>query len=242
MTHGLSIRLGLVLSLAAFGCSSSAANTQPTTPPPAPAPAPEPAPAPTPEPAPAPEATPEPAPAPEPAPVAFAPTAEDRAAWQHATTVLDYNARANFGGGALTTGFTPDPWPFPLTAGGGRNPIDVASLNIKDAVSGEPCSRSNVTRRPDFHFTFAAGTTFPLLRFYVVTENGADATLLINGPTTEWRCNDDHRHEGWGNNLMPVVDFHNPPAGRYDIWVGTYTGTSNNRARLFVTELDSNHP
>ncbi len=230
----LSTTFGLGLCLVALGCSSTPAP-QPTTPPPAP-----PAPAPEPTPAPAPVA--EPTPEPPPAPAAFVASAEDHAAWQRATTLLDFNARANFGGGALRTGFTPDPWPFPLSAGGGRNPVDVASLSIRDALTGDQCTRSNVTRRPDFHFTFAAGTTFPLLRFYVVTENGADATLLINGPNTEWRCNDDHHHEGWGNPLMPVIDFHNPPAGRYDIWVGSYDASRGNRAQLFVTELDSNHP
>lgn len=236
--HTMSTRLGLVACLVALGCSSTPAP-QPAAPTPAPAPAPAPAPEPTPAPAPVAEPTPEPTPAP---PAAFVASAEDRAAWQHATTILDYNARANFGGGALRTGFTPDPWPFPLSAGGGRNPIDVSSLNIRDAVSGDACTRSNVTRRPDFHFTFAAGTTFPLLRFYVVTANAADATLLINGANGEWRCNDDHHHEGWGNNLMPVVDFHNPPPGRYDIWVGSYDASHGNQAQLFVTELDSNHP
>jgi hypothetical protein len=156
--------------------------------------------------------------------------------------VLDFNARANFGGGALRTGFTPDPWEFPLTAGGGRHPIDVSSLNMKDSVSGETCGRSFVTARPDFHFTFTAGTTFPLLRFYVLTENNADATLVINEPGTAWRCNDDHHHEGWSNNLMPTIDFHNPAAGRYDIWVGSYDASRGNHARLLVTELDTNHP
>ena len=65
---------------------------------------------------------------------------------------------------------------------------------------------------------------------------------LINQPNTQWRCNDDHHREGWGNPLMPAIDFHTPAPGRYDIWVGTFDGSSNNRARLFVTEVDSNHP
>ncbi len=198
---------------------------------------------PEPTPTPTPEATPEPTPEPTPTPpAAFAASAEQIAAWRAASTTLDFNARANFGGGALTTGFTPDPWPFPLTAGGGRNPVDVATLNIVDAESGAACTRAFATRRPDFHFTFTAGTTFPLLRFYVVTNNGADATLLINQPNTQWRCNDDHHREGWTQPLMPAIDFHNPAPGRYDIWVGSYDQSRSNPARLFVTELDSNHP
>ena len=76
----------------------------------------------------------------------------------------------------------------------------------------------------------------------MVTENSADATLVINEPGETWRCNDDHHHDGWGNPLMPAIDFHNPPAGRYDIWVGTFDASRNNRAALYVTELDSNHP
>jgi hypothetical protein len=232
----ISSRLVLATCLTAFGCSST------QTPPPAPVPVQTPAPEPAPAPVATPEPTPEPTPAPPPAPEPFRPSDADRAAWRNATTVLDFNARANFGGGTLRTGFTPDPWGFRLSAGGGRNPVDVASLNIRDAVSGEACSRSFVTRRPDFHFTFAAGTSFPTLRFYVVTENSADATLLINDPNTEWRCNDDHHHEGWGNPLMPAIDFHNPPAGRYDIWVGTFDSSRGNPAQLFVTELEANHP
>lgn len=216
-----------------------------TTPTPAPAPAPTPAPAPAPTPVEvtaAPEPTPEPAPEAAPAPAPFAASEADIAAWGHARSLLDYNARANFGGGRLTTGFTPDPWTFALTAGGGRNPVNVTDLNMRDSVSGEPCGRSFVTRRPDFHFNFTAGTTFPLLRFYVITGNNSDATLVINEPNGHWRCNDDHHREGWGNNLMPTIDFANPPAGRYDIWVGTYDASSHNPATLHVTELDSNHP
>lgn len=120
--------------------------------------------------------------------------------------------------------------------------MDVATLNIVDAASGEACTRAFATRRPDFHFNFEAGTTFPLLRFYVITDNNADATLLINQPNTQWRCNDDHHHEGWEHPLMPVIDFHNPAPGRYDIWVGSYDQSRSNPAQLFVTELDSNHP
>jgi hypothetical protein len=156
---------------------------------------------------------------------------------------VDANAsRTNFGcrgrtGCALRTGFTPDPWTFRLTAGGGRDPINVESLNLRDARSGTACSRSFITARPDFRFTFSAGTSFPLLRFYVVTGNGSDATLLVNTPDGTWACNDDS-HGG----LMPTIDFNNPQPGRYDVWVGTYDGSSRNPAVFHVTELQSNHP
>ena len=157
---------------------------------------------------------------------------------------VDANAsRANFGCRgrtkecALRTGFTPDPWAFRLTAGGGRDPINVETLGLRDSQTGTACSRSFITARPDFRFTFAAGNRFPLLRFYVVTANGADATLLVNTPGAQWRCNDD----SYGG-LMPTIDFNNPQPGRYDVWVGTYDGSRRNRAQFFVTELDANHP
>jgi hypothetical protein len=41
---------------------------------------------------------------------------------------------------------------------------------------------------------------------------------------------------------MPVIDFANPLAGRYDIWVGSYDSSAHNEATLYVTELDNNHP
>lgn len=157
---------------------------------------------------------------------------------------IDANAaRSNFGcrGGRVPcdvrTGFTPDPMTFRLSAGGGRDPIDVSTLNLHDASDNSACGRSFVTARPDFRFTFAAGDRFPLLRFYVLTRNGADATLLVNTPDAHWRCNDD----SYGGR-MPTIDFANPRPGRYDVWVGTYEGSRRNPATFHVTELDSNHP
>lgn len=157
---------------------------------------------------------------------------------------VDANAaRSNFGcrGGRVPcdvrTGFTPDPMKFRLSAGGGRDPIDVSSLNLRDSADNSVCGRAFITPRPDFRFTFAAGDRFPLLRFYVITRNGADATLLVNTPDARWRCNDD----SYGGR-MPTIDFRNPQPGRYDVWVGTYEGSRRNPATFHVTELDSNHP
>lgn len=157
---------------------------------------------------------------------------------------VDANApRSNFGcrGGRVAcdvrTGFTPDPMQFRLSAGGGRDPIDVSTLGLHDAQDNSACGRAFITPRPDFRFTFAAGDRFPLLRFYVKTRNGADATLLVNTPDAHWRCNDD----SYGGR-MPTIDFHNPQPGRYDVWVGTYEGSRRNPATFHVTELDSNHP
>ena len=173
----------------------------------------------------------------------YAATAADTAAWARASNALDPDGRPNFGGGELTSGFTPDPWPFRLTAGGGRNPTNIADFGMRDGYTGQACGRSYVTRNPDFHFNFRAGVVFNLLRFYVVADgDDVDATLVVHEPNGHWRCNDDHGHSDWTHPLMPVIDFHNPQAGRYDVWVGTYDTSSNNPAVFHVTELESNHP
>ena len=164
---------------------------------------------------------------------------------QRQVSRLDPNGNSSYGGGALESGFTPDPKTFRLTAGyGGRRTdwAEVSALNLRDAVSGETCSRAYVAAKKDFAFIFGAGH-FSMVRFYVVTDDpNVDATLLINQPDGKWRCNDDHGKDNWGHATAPVVDFNSPQSGRYDIWVGTFEASSNNPATLSITELDSNHP
>ncbi|MFW6247673.1 MAG: hypothetical protein ACOC3H_00980, partial [bacterium] len=54
----------------------------------------------------------------------------------------------------------------------------------------------------------------PMLCVYV-TNAGADTVLLVNAPDGEWHFNDN------ADGRDPGVVFHEPPAGVYDIWVGT---------------------
>jgi hypothetical protein len=131
----------------------------------------------------------------------------------------------------------PDPAAYSLTAGGGRDPVNVASLGLYDQATGMPCGQAFITRSPDFRFFFTPGSSFNFLRMYVQTHNGADATLLVNQPDTSWRCNDD----SFGT-LMPSIDFSYPMSGQYDVWVGTYDASSHNPATFYITELDYNRP
>ncbi len=140
-----------------------------------------------------------------------------------------------FGAINLVSGFTPDPWPHSITAGGGHNPQNVSQLGYSDSVDGTRCV-GFVARSPDFRFNYTQGA-FPFLRFYVQTTNGADAMLLINDPYGNWRCNDDSH-----GTLMPSIDFRNPASGQYDVWIGTYDGSSYNPGNLYITELEGNHP
>jgi len=188
-----------------------------------------------------------------PPPQHWQPTAEDQAAWEHAGTVLLFNNPANFPNNVpaarreqtVATGFTPDPHDYPMTAGGGAHPVNVADLHMKDGETGADCV-GYATANPDFKFNFQAGSTFPTLRFWVTpTDRSIDTMLIINTPGAAWRCNDDHGNAEWRSEQNwhdPVVDFHNPEAGRYDIWIGTYTAERNRPCTLHVTEVESNHP
>jgi hypothetical protein len=160
----------------------------------------------------------------------------------HAHRILDISGTPHFGSPLFASRITTDPLRQTLTAGGGQNPINVAQLGVIDGDDGSICDRSAVTRTPDFRVHFRADGSSRLLRFFVITDNGTDATLLINGYDGRWRCNDDHRHPGWTQERMPVIDFRDPASGQYDVWVGSYSGTSSNPATLYVTENDAVHP
>ncbi len=123
---------------------------------------------------------------------------------------------ATFGEINLRTGFTPDPYRVNLTAGG---QIDASTVST-DCVG-------KVAAAPDFQITFDAGS----LPLFIRTQSGIDTTLVVNGPSGEWYCDDD---SGGGNNAE--VRWAKPASGTYDIWVGTY-GTSTGPASLLITEL-----
>jgi hypothetical protein len=136
----------------------------------------------------------------------------------------------------LVSGFVPDPAEYHVTAGGGSDPVDVAGLGLVDAATGAVCTRAFVGRAPNFRLSFKAGTEFHFLRFYAQAHDGADLTLLISQPDASWRCNDD----AYG--LMPAVDVWSPTEGQYDVWVGTYDGSTGRPAVLYITELEQNFP
>ena len=56
-------------------------------------------------------------------------------------------------------------------------------------------------------------------------------TVVVNGPNGEWYCDDD---TGEDNN--PLVTL-GSQAGRYEIWVGTYSSGSPAPAVLSISEL-----
>ncbi|MEC7522948.1 MAG: peptidase S1 [Myxococcota bacterium] len=131
---------------------------------------------------------------------------------------------SNFGSQRLRGGFMPDPHTTQITSGGS---LDASRQGLA------PGCRGYVTRQPDYIVHYDNPADF--LRFYATA--GGDTTLVINDANGRWHCNDDS-HGG----VNPTVDIRNPPAGQYDVWVGSYRASENIRATLHVTELRSQHP
>ncbi len=101
------------------------------------------------------------------------------------------------------------PQQYPLFAGGG---LDLAACSSVDGVG-------RVTPAPNFTLQYDALTLGRDLEFRVETD--CDTTLLINDSTGAWHFNDDAN-----GTLQPAIRLAGAPSGQYDIWVGTYGGSS----------------
>ena len=130
---------------------------------------------------------------------------------------LDFTLDANFGSIALEGGFSPDPHVVELVAGG-----PLAAESAADSMC-----RGYVTAAPDYELTFSPGE----LDLFISAMSDADTTLIVNDPSGNWVCNDDH------NGFNPGLRFEQPQAGVYDIWVGTYREGDGAEARLEISEL-----
>ena len=128
-------------------------------------------------------------------------------------------ATSNFGSVTLSPGFSPDPHSVSILSGG--------DLSVEDLNLGSGCV-GYATRAPDYTVQFTG--TSDRLRFYV--EGEGDTGLVVAGPGKEIRCNDD-----WSG-LDPMVTFVGAEAGRYDVWVSSYSSGDNVSSMLYVTELD----
>ncbi|MGE0044993.1 MAG: peptidase S1, partial [Hyphomonadaceae bacterium] len=111
----------------------------------------------------------------------------------------DWRLNPNYGSVTLRSGFTPDPYVVNLQSGG--------NINVSQNISG---CLGYITRQPDFRLHWqAANYGLPLI---ISVASNSDTTLVINGPNTQWYCNDDG-----GQGLNPSVTFSNPASGQYDI-------------------------
>tara|TARA_R110002124_G_scaffold21445_8_gene82365 strand:+ start:3115 stop:3639 length:525 start_codon:yes stop_codon:yes gene_type:complete len=131
----------------------------------------------------------------------------------------DIAAAPNYGEVRLSPGFSPDPSLVIVQAGGS---IDVS--RTLTACSG------HITSAPDLRLYWDGKGSLDLK---VSVISNADTTLVVNGPTGTWYCDDD---SGDGSNpslVLPSV------AGQYDIWVGTFGSEGTRPAVVSISELSS---
>ena len=140
-------------------------------------------------------------------------------------TTVDWSADPSYGTFSLTSGFSPDPSSYPVTAGG-----TVQASNALMTPTGA-CGGGWVATTPDVRVHYTAGS-LPL-RFYV--DSAADTTLVIHAPDGQWYCDDDTV------SLNPVLDFSGPFSGQYDVFIGTYSQNDYPSVNLSVTEMPGTH-
>lgn len=138
-----------------------------------------------------------------------------------AAAAQNYDADPNYGELTLSAGFTPDPALLSLLAGG----------NIDASSKYQGCS-GFISEAPDMRlFWDGSGKGAPNLKISALSN--ADTTLVVNGPDGRWYCDDDG-----GEDANPLVEL-SPRAGRYEIWVGTYSEGETKRAVLSISEVSS---
>lgn len=89
---------------------------------------------------------------------------------------------------------------------------------------------------PDFQLTWG-GASSNLHIHFVEKEAGEDATLIINDPNGGWLCNDDSP-----SSLNPGMTINSPQAGRYDVWVSSYSQGELISGKLSISELSIEFP
>ncbi|MDD3876353.1 MAG: hypothetical protein PHT69_07005 [Bacteroidales bacterium] len=136
---------------------------------------------------------------------------------------LDFSADPISGTVTLSSGFSPDPHTINVTSGG--------SINASGMCTG--CT-GFASRAPDVKLQWT-GSTSNLRIFFKPNDSSKDATLIINTPNGTWLGNDDTR-SGCKN---PMISLNEHGAGRFDIWVGSYTSGEYISGVLTITELSS---
>ena len=129
----------------------------------------------------------------------------------------NWRAQPMYGTADLRVGFTPDPHVVTVRAGGSN----------RNSISGSGCAGYINNAQPDADLNYQAGRS----RLSIFVKSGVDTTLLVNDANGNWHCSDDFD----GSN--PAIILNNPPSGKYNIWVGTYSQSdTGSHAQLNISE------
>lgn len=133
----------------------------------------------------------------------------------------DFDADPTYGEFHLEPGFDPDPALLSVLAGGS---VDAESKfeNCQGYISASPDVR-----------LFWDGQSASGLTIKISVMSNADTTLVVNGPDGSWYCDDDS-----GEDSNPSIELA-PTAGRYEIWIGTYSEGELKKAVLGISEVSS---
>ena len=126
----------------------------------------------------------------------------------------------------IRSGFLPDPDVSEVVGGG---PVDASYLDGEDCIG-------YTTEAPNFRVQWS-GESDELRIFFTPMDEEGDSTLLVRLPDGSWSCNDDSEFS-----LDPLVLLDDPKAGRYNIWVGSYSPDREISGKLSVTELNLGPP
>lgn len=138
---------------------------------------------------------------------------------------LDFAADPHFGSVTLSAGFSNDPHTIRVVSGGS---VNVGSLGLCGDCTGYASSA------PDVKLHWSGSTRD--LRIFFEADDGSDATLIINTPNGTWLGNDD-AYSGTLNPMIVIAGAHG--AGRYDIWVGSYSSGESISGTLTITEYNT---
>lgn len=136
-----------------------------------------------------------------------------------------------FGMFRISHNFLPDPWIFPVFAGG---PVDASAQSI-----GDDC-RGFIGAVPDVNMEWVETSEFNMRIFFV---SEGDTTIVVRDPDGTYYCNDDNGLTGDNVTFLdPSVTITSPPVGIYNIWVGTYSSEGFLPGYLMVTEIENTYP
>jgi uncharacterized protein YfaP (DUF2135 family) len=146
-----------------------------------------------------------------------------------ASATLDPDLTPIYGSVNLQGGFSPDPYQVEITTGG---PVNVRS----SPLSSQGCI-GWATEAPTFRVNYRGSAS--RLRFFFIADDRGDSTMAVLSPSGNWYCNDDSGYaDRNGNHYNPLVDITNPPAGVYNIWVGSYSSRDSHPGKLYITGQD----